>query len=120
MKKNIFVLLPFVLIMLFTSCNNFNLSLLEQLQENAVPMYSYTVEHYLQNAADSDYTIKSTDTQTKYGKKDAATKAKAKSYAGFTAQVIVQGIVAVDGSTVVKVYYDRNTITLTFDLDGGT
>ena len=80
----------------------------------------YKVEHYQQNIDDDNYTLVKADTETKSGTTGADTAAAAKTYEGFTAQTITQGKVAADGSTVVKVYYDRNIITLTFNLDDGT
>ncbi len=42
------------------------------------------------------------------------TAAVAKSYEGFTAKDVVQQTIAGDGSTVVKIYYDRNSYTITY------
>ena len=78
---------------------------------------TYTVEHYQQNIADDEYILTETDTET--GTTDEDTFAQAKTYEGFTAKSVEQAKIAADGSTVVKIYYDRNIITLTLDLDGG-
>jgi uncharacterized repeat protein (TIGR02543 family) len=80
----------------------------------------YKVEHYQQNIADDNYTIVTGDTQTLAGTTDEQTAAAAKAYAGFTAQAVTQSAIAADGSTVVKICYTRNIITLTFKADGGT
>lgn len=80
--------------------------------------YAYTVEHYQQNIEDDDYTIVSADTETLYGV--GTTAAAAKDYTGFTAQTFEQTTIAEDGSTVVKIYYTRNSYTVTYDLQGGT
>ena len=80
----------------------------------------YTVHHYQQNVTGSEYTLVSGDTETKMGTTDTTTAATAKSYTGFTAKGISQQTIAPDGSTVVDVYYDRNIINLTINLDGGS
>ena len=80
----------------------------------------YTVHHYQQNVTGSEYTLVSGDTEAKTGTTDATTAAAAKSYTGFTAKGITQKTIVPDGSTVVDVYYDRNIITLTINLDGGS
>ena len=80
----------------------------------------YTVRHHQQNVTGEGYTLVSGDTEAKTGTTDATTAAAAKSYTGFTAKGITQETIAPDGSTVVDVYYDRNIINLTLDLDGGS
>ena len=77
----------------------------------------YTVEHYQQNANDDEYTLAETENQT--GATGENTFATAKTYAGFTVKSVEQTKNAENGSTVVKIYYDRNIITLTLNLDGG-
>ena len=84
---------------------------------NANTDTAYKVEHYQQNIADDEYILAETDTET--GTTDTDTVATAKDYAGFTAKSVEQAKIAADGSTVVKIYYDRNTISLTLDLGGG-
>ena len=76
---------------------------------------SYTVEHYQQNVADDDYTL--ADRESKTGAAGQLTAAESKSYLGFTVQGFDQQTVKGDGSTVVKVYYNRNEYTLTYDLN---
>ena len=49
--------------------------------------------------------------------KQIETKATAKTYTGFTAKGIDHLEIESDGSTVVKVYYDRNTYTVTFHIN---
>ena len=73
----------------------------------------YTVEHWQQNADDNNYTQVTADTETKTGEIGQQTAATAKTYLGFTAQTITQKTIAASG-TVVKVYYDRNTYTVTY------
>lgn len=83
---------------------------------------SYTVRHLLQplslSEAPKDYEEK--DSESLSGYTDSRTEAGAKAYEGFTAKEITQETIAADGSTVVCVYYDRNTVTLSFDSDGGS
>ena len=81
---------------------------------------NYTVKHYQQNIADDDYTEVTADQETKQGTTATATAATAKSYTGFTAQPITQGTIAGDGTTVVKVYYDRIKYAVTWDWNEGT
>ena len=78
---------------------------------------AYTVEHYWQNLADDGYTLHETENKT--GTTGSTTAAAAKSEAGFTARAFEQTTIAADGSTVVKIYYTRNSYTLTWNFDGG-
>ncbi len=73
---------------------------------------AYTVEHYKQNL-DGTYPTTATETENKTGTTDTQTQAEAKNYAGFTAQDFAQANIAGDGSTVVKIYYARNSYELT-------
>lgn len=79
---------------------------------------TYTVEHCQKNIENDEYTFL-VITEQLSGKTEELTAALAKDYPGFTAQNITQSKIAADGSTVVKIYYDRKTINLTFNLDGG-
>ena len=78
---------------------------------------AYKVEHWQQNIADDDYTRAKTEPMT--GTTGEETAAKAEETAGFTAKEFAQAKIAADGSTVVKIHYDRKIITLTFDADNG-
>ena len=78
---------------------------------------AYKVEHYWQNLADDGYTRHETENKT--GATGSTTAAAAKSYPGFTAGTVTQTTIAADGSTVVKIYYTRNSYTLTWNFDGG-
>ncbi|MBR4424484.1 MAG: InlB B-repeat-containing protein, partial [Oscillospiraceae bacterium] len=75
---------------------------------------AYTVEHWQQNAEDDEYTKVDADTETKKGEIGQKTEATAKTYLGFTAKAITQQTIAASG-TVVKVYYDRDTYTVTYE-----
>ena len=74
---------------------------------------SYKVEHYQQNIDNVEYTLVEADTETKTGTTDEETSEEAKTYEGFTAKTVEQVEIAADGSSVVKIYYDRKMITLT-------
>ena len=79
----------------------------------------YTVEHYLQNLDDDEYTLQSGDTETKSGTTGEDTAAEAKTtYAGFTAKDFSQKKIAADGKTVVRIYYTRDRYKLSFDANG--
>ena len=83
---------------------------------------NYTVKHWQQNIYDDNYTEVTDDRQILSGKVGSATVAVAKTtYTGFTTQAFEQGTIAGDGSTVVDIYYNRNTYTITWvDGDGIT
>ena len=80
---------------------------------------AYKIEHYKQNIEDDNYTLESSNTETKTGTTGSTTAAAAKAYTGFTAKPVTQQTIAPDGSTIVKIYYDRKTATLSFNTDGG-
>lgn len=81
---------------------------------------NYTVKHWQQNVADDNYTEITADQETLQGTTATLTAATAKTYTGFTAQPIDQVAIAGDGSTVVNVYYDRNTYAITWVDGNGT
>ncbi|NLC97225.1 MAG: InlB B-repeat-containing protein, partial [Erysipelotrichaceae bacterium] len=78
----------------------------------------YKVEHYQQNVALNGYELISTENLT--GTSLGTTAASAKTYDGFTPQTFTQGTIAADGSTVVEIYYNRNSYTIIFNSNGGT
>ncbi|MGB4313342.1 MAG: VWA domain-containing protein, partial [Natronincolaceae bacterium] len=73
---------------------------------------AYKVEHYQKDVGAATYTLADTDNLT--GTTGDLTAATAKTYIGFTVQAFTQETIAADGSTVVKIYYDRNSYTLTY------
>jgi hypothetical protein len=83
-------------------------------------LISYRVEHYLQN---NDY-FTLTDIENLSGAEGDAVTASAKSYTGFSyladAPTIDSGTIAADGSLVLKLYYMRKDVTLTFDTNGAS
>lgn len=81
----------------------------------------YTVEHYKQNDAfesnlDS-YILEGTETF--YGVKKALTQAEVKNYQGFSPEAFEQKTISSDGSTVIRIYYDRIKVRVSFDSNGG-
>ena len=78
----------------------------------------YKIEHYQQNIENDEYTI--FETESKTGTTNENTLAIAKSYEGFFAKDFEQLSIQPDGTTVVKIFYDRKFVTLTFNTDGGT
>ncbi len=77
----------------------------------------YTVNHYLQNAENDEYTFDSYDLLT--GTTNTDTDAKAKVFENFIAQDIENQKIEADGSTVVNVYYDREKFDVVY-MDGTT
>lgn len=75
---------------------------------------NYTVKHYQQNIEDNEYTEVEADRQTLSGITGQTTAAAAKTYTGFTAQPVTQQTILADSSTVVEIYYDRLTYTVTW------
>ena len=79
----------------------------------------FTVNHYLQNVADNNYTLDKTEHV------DGSTESEvgdglAETYPGFAALLYnTKAKVAADGSTVVEIKYDRNYYMMSFNLDGG-
>ena len=74
---------------------------------------AYTVKHYQQDLGADTYTLKDTDGKT--GTTGANTAAEAKSYEGFTApNTVTQQPIAADGSTVIEIYYSRNSYKVTY------
>lgn len=82
--------------------------------------YSYKVEHYQQNVSDDEYTLVGSDTESLKGIVNSSTAATAKSYPGFAAKEFNQETIKSDNSTVVKIYYDRKILKVSFDTAGGT
>ncbi len=78
---------------------------------------NYTVKHWQQNIENDNYTEVTADQETKQGTTATLTAATAKTYTGFTALPITQETIAGNGSTIVNIYYNRNTFTITW-LDG--
>lgn len=79
----------------------------------------FTVNHYLQNVADNNYTLDKTEHVGGYTESEVGGDL-AQTYPGFAALLYnTKAKVAADGSTVVEIYYDRNYYMMSFNLDGG-
>ena len=82
----------------------------------------YKVKHYQQNVNDDNYPAAPTDTDDNATGTTGATAAVTlKNYPGFEFDKLepASPTIAADGSTVVKVYYKRKTVHLTFNPNGG-
>ena len=79
----------------------------------------YTVNHYIQNLDDDEYTFY--DSRKLTGDIDAYTAAVVDSTigTGFVCTGIPTYTIAADGTTVVDIYYDRVYYTVIFDVNGG-
>ena len=80
----------------------------------------YEIRHYKQNIDDDEYTL--VVTAFGYGSYESLTDVApytGSEYDGFSAKPIEQQTIAQDGSTVVNVYYDRNTHSLIWNKNGG-
>lgn len=78
----------------------------------------YKVGHYLQGVSYSDTYFK-VAYDSKSGKTEDYTVAVSREYSGFTAEEVEQQQIAADGSTEVKIHYNRNDVTVTLKLNGG-
>ena len=77
---------------------------------------AYKVQHYYETLTDG-YDV---ETVPMTGTTGEQTMAVVKDKAGFTAGTVAQATIAANGSTVVNIYYTRNSYTLTVDADNGT
>ncbi|MCQ2590624.1 MAG: hypothetical protein MJ179_09400 [Treponema sp.] len=83
----------------------------------------YTVEYYLENIDDDDYTFM--QSETKYGTTDTTISTLGTDFTEiphftFDSASAEPNIINGDGSSVVKVYYKRNLYKLTFNSGAGT
>ena len=82
---------------------------------------NYTVNHYQQKVTGDEYALAETENVT--GLSWTETQAAAKDYSanGFkAANAFEQSIIAFNGSTVIDIYYDRLTYSVTFNSNGGS
>ena len=82
---------------------------------------AYKVEHYLQNLDNDEYTLH--ETETLAGTTGETATAVAKTYDGFTlneeaAGTVKSGVIAGDGSLVLRLYYTRNSYKVTYAYTG--
>lgn len=83
----------------------------------------YKVQHYQQDVSGSEYTLFETDHLT--GTTGEGVSAAAKEYPGFHENTgymdrLISGTIAPDGSTILRLYYERDSQSVTFDSAGGT
>lgn len=79
----------------------------------------FTVNHYLQNVADNNYTLNVSERHDGFTESEVG-DGLAKTYPGFAALLYnTKAKVAADGSTIVEIKYDRNYYLLSLNLDGG-
>ncbi|MBQ1832574.1 MAG: hypothetical protein II114_02245 [Treponema sp.] len=82
------------------------------------PSVEYNVSHLLQNINDDGYT--EADCETLIGKPDCMTEAVQKDYEGFILKDSVPNCkISSDGSTIVKIHYDRKLYEVVFDAGEG-
>ena len=112
MMKKILILLPAIAAWNFLGCMNL-------FDSDNVPA-SYKVECYKRNIADTDYVLWPEESAVQQGIAGKLTAVQAKVIAGYTAKAVTQQKIRTNGSAIVKVYYDRNTVTLTFNTAGGS
>jgi len=110
--KRFFAVITALFVITFSGC----MELFDKNDSSA----SYTVECYRQNADNSDYALQPEETSVQGGIAGRMTGVIAKPLTGFTAKTVSQKKIRSDGSTVVKLYYDRKIVTLTFNSDGGS
>ena len=88
---------------------------------------SYTVKHYREKA-EGGYPAEPAESENQNGTVGANAAYTAKNYTGFTYKsaltkvnntVQTEGTINADSSTVVELYYERNTVNVTFKLAGG-
>ena len=78
---------------------------------------TYTVREWWQATEGDGYALH--DSYTVDAESGSKTQAAAKTYTGFTAQTpIEQQTIDVDGTTIVNIYYDRLTYTITYNSNG--
>lgn len=83
----------------------------------------YQVQHYWLGDDGKTYTVKETETLT--GTTEAVVSAAPKQYEGYHENTgcqdrLTSGAIAPDGSTVLRLYYDWDTYTVTFEAGGGS
>lgn len=86
--------------------NQMELTLKKRSHEAEPQEVAFTVEYYLQNIDDDQYSLDKSEALKGIAGKE--TEVSASVLEGFTAKEITQQEIKTDGSTVVKVYYDRN------------
>ena len=86
---------------------------------------AYTVEHYLRSLDKEVESYDLIEREPRTGTTDSLAVAIPKEYTGFTENKtysgrVPNGTITADGNLVLKVYYNRNTYEITYELNGGT
>ena len=81
---------------------------------------TYRVEHYFENAETGEYIIDENVTEEKEGEAGSLTEAQARKYNLYKAQDFEQEEINIDGSTVIRIYYDIIRVKVTFKNYDGT
>lgn len=74
---------------------------------------NYTVKHYQQKPTLDGYNLQESEVKT--GTTGTTTAAATKIYTGFTPKSFSQKTIAANGSTIVEIYYDRDSYTVTYN-----
>jgi len=82
-----------------------------------IKIVEYTVNHYVENAENSNYTIK--ETQKFSSPENTEITPAVKTYLGFKSPANQTVMVKSDVSLVIDYYYSRKTATITFTTNGG-
>ena len=117
-RQKIFALFCVIVsLMCFFSCKH---DTAEELPDDTPKTASYTVKHMQQAVSGDSYVEVEADRQVLGGKVGELTAAEAKNYTGFTAKTVTQKTITADGNTIVEIEYDRKTVSLAINLNGGT
>ncbi len=76
---------------------------------------AYKVAHFKQTAVGGSFICVDEDTEYMTGTTGTQTEAKAKNYEGYTAENIKQQAIKADGSTQIRILYDLNAYTITYE-----
>ncbi len=82
---------------------------------------AYKVLHYLQNADDNGYTLKESENYTGYTDEEVTASENSYNYFNFNDDAVgtlLSGRIKADGSLSLKLYYDRETFTVDYLVDG--
>lgn len=85
--------------------------------ENVDLTSTYVVRHMKQSLSKKGYFVE--ESEVIEGNAGDKTEAVAKDYYGFHAKPIIQQTISITCTTVIEIFYDRNTYTLSLELDGG-
>ena len=91
-------------------------------QISSKPRYDkvqYKMNCYLENIGDGEYSLNKKLSKTLEGKPGEETVASPVDVTGFTIKPFTQETIKNDWSTVVNIYYERNSYTVNFNTAGG-